>query len=184
MFRKLNLTLIAIAVAGLVAAGCGSDNPADPSGTGGVTVQGVLLGEGAAFTASSGASSSSGSITVEVEGTSIMVTIPPNGTFKLEDVPLRDFTLIFRRDGVEIGRIEVDLAEGIEGTLVDVVVKIVDGEVVLIKVDFGDDDDDDGDGGGSKATVCHKGKNTLSIDESAVSAHLGHGDTLGACGSN
>jgi len=34
--------------------------------------------------------------------------------------------------------------------------------------------------------VCHKpdnkkGGNTLSISSSAVPAHLGHGDTLGAC---
>jgi hypothetical protein len=32
-----------------------------------------------------------------------------------------------------------------------------------------------------KITVCHKGKNTLSIDGSAVPAHLAHGDSIGAC---
>lgn len=31
-----------------------------------------------------------------------------------------------------------------------------------------------------KVTLCHKGK-TIKIDESAVAAHLAHGDTLGAC---
>jgi len=32
-----------------------------------------------------------------------------------------------------------------------------------------------------KVTICHKGKNTLSIAESALQAHLNHGDTEGAC---
>lgn len=32
-----------------------------------------------------------------------------------------------------------------------------------------------------KVTICHKGKNTLTISRSALSAHLNHGDTLGAC---
>lgn len=42
------------------------------------------------------------------------------------------------------------------------------------------DDDDDGSGG-SRVTICHKG-NTLTISESGLNGHLGHGDTLGACG--
>ena len=41
------------------------------------------------------------------------------------------------------------------------------------------------DGGGEKVLVCHKpdkkGGHTLSISSSAVDAHLGHGDKLGAC---
>ncbi|HZI15721.1 MAG TPA: hypothetical protein VE153_35465, partial [Myxococcus sp.] len=41
-----------------------------------------------------------------------------------------------------------------------------------------------GSGSGSdKVTVCHKGKKTLSIGAPALDAHLGHGDTQGACGS-
>lgn len=31
-----------------------------------------------------------------------------------------------------------------------------------------------------KVAVCHKGK-TIYVDESAVNAHLGHGDYLGTC---
>ena len=34
---------------------------------------------------------------------------------------------------------------------------------------------------GDKILVCHKGKKTLCIDSSDVSAHLDHGDELGAC---
>jgi hypothetical protein len=33
----------------------------------------------------------------------------------------------------------------------------------------------------AKALVCHKGKQTLHIAQSAVPAHVGHGDTRGAC---
>jgi hypothetical protein len=58
-------------------------------------------------------------------------------------------------------------------------------------------EDDDGEGGGggngggnggggggntnSQMTICHKGKNTLTIPASAWPAHQAHGDTIGAC---
>lgn len=35
--------------------------------------------------------------------------------------------------------------------------------------------------GQEKVTVCHKGKHEITIGEPAVSAHLNHGDTIGAC---
>ena len=49
----------------------------------------------------------------------------------------------------------------------------------------GDDDDDDRSG---KVTVCHippgnpGARHTIQVDPTAVSSHLGHGDTLGPCG--
>jgi hypothetical protein len=45
-----------------------------------------------------------------------------------------------------------------------------------IKLQDGDDID------GEKVTICHKGKNTITI--SAWPAHMAHGDTEGACGSD
>lgn len=33
-----------------------------------------------------------------------------------------------------------------------------------------------------KVTICHKNKKTLVLPESAVSGHIGHGDTYGPCG--
>lgn len=48
--------------------------------------------------------------------------------------------------------------------------EVVDGEVV-------DDDDEEEE---DKVTLCHKG-NTIEVAQSAVQAHLDHGDTLGAC---
>ena len=32
-----------------------------------------------------------------------------------------------------------------------------------------------------KVAICHKGKKTIYVDESAVKAHLGHGDYMGPC---
>lgn len=40
------------------------------------------------------------------------------------------------------------------------------------------------DGGGGRVTLCHKpggASRTIEVDESAVNAHLAHGDTLGPC---
>jgi hypothetical protein len=31
-------------------------------------------------------------------------------------------------------------------------------------------------------TICHKGKNTITVSESALQAHLAHGDAPGPCG--
>jgi len=33
----------------------------------------------------------------------------------------------------------------------------------------------------TKVTICHKGKNTLTVAEPAVAAHIAHGDAMGAC---
>ena len=54
---------------------------------------------------------------------------------------------------------------------------IIDG---MVFVNNDDDDDDDYDDA-NKVLVCHKGKNTLSIDDDALPAHLGHGDDEGPC---
>ena len=43
--------------------------------------------------------------------------------------------------------------------------------------DSSSDDDED-------VTICHKGKKTMTLPKPAVAAHLGHGDTLGACEDN
>ena len=44
----------------------------------------------------------------------------------------------------------------------------------------GGDDGNDG-GNGDKVTICHKGRNTLTVARAALGGHLGHGDTIGAC---
>jgi VCBS repeat-containing protein len=150
MYRKLNLLTLAVAVAGLVVAGCGSDNPAGPSGAGGVTVQGVLLGEGAAVSASSGArSASSGPITVEVEGEDISVTISGNGTWEFEGLPAGTFTLIFYQGDEELGRVTVTAGDG---ATVKVVVQKKGKVIVVVELEIDDDDGDD-----SESTSCLNG---------------------------
>jgi hypothetical protein len=142
MFKKLNLSIVAVVVVGLAMAGCGSDNPAGPSGAGGVTVQGVLLGESAAFAASSGASSSSGPVTVEVEGTTISVKVSGNGTFELEDVEAGTFTLIFYQNDTELGRVTVTAGDG---ATVKIVVQKKGKVIVVVELEVDDDDGDDGE---------------------------------------
>jgi hypothetical protein len=34
---------------------------------------------------------------------------------------------------------------------------------------------------GTKVTLCHKGKNTITVSQNALKAHLAHGDTVGPC---
>lgn len=38
-----------------------------------------------------------------------------------------------------------------------------------------------GKGGGGSVLVCHKGKQTLELPQSAADAHIGHGDRYGPC---
>ena len=40
---------------------------------------------------------------------------------------------------------------------------------------------DETSGHNEKVTICHKGKNTITISENALTAHLNHGDTRGKC---
>ena len=63
-----------------------------------------------------------------------------------------------------------------------------DGQIVIVQIIvIVVDPPDQGEtpGGGEKVLVCHKpdkkGGKTLSLPQSAVPAHLGHGDTLGPC---
>ena len=86
--------------------------------------------------------------------------------------------------------------EGDQGTLSEgqIVLVVVcpsgEGQIVIVQiiiiVNTGDDGTPiEGGEGGEKVLICHKpdkkGGHTLSIPQSAVPAHLGHGDKLGAC---
>ena len=92
--------------------------------------------------------------------------------------------------------LEIASADGSEGTLSSnqTVLLLVcpsgEGQIVIMQIIIiGDIDDDgtpdEGGEGGQKVLVCHKpdkkGGHTLSISQSAVPAHLGHGDKLGPC---
>jgi hypothetical protein len=132
MNRRELLACCALAAAVVVGA-CGGESPASPSG-GGVVVQGVVLGDGVAVRASSGApvaAAKSQKVTVKVEGTSITAEVSANGTFELKGIPGGTFTLIFLVDGVEIGRVVVVAEEGSE---VKIVVQVKDSVLVLVEI--------------------------------------------------
>jgi hypothetical protein len=126
---------------------CGDGGPAAPSGAEeGVTVRGVLLGEGAAFTASSAARSGGGPITVAVKGTSISVTISGNGTFEIEDIPAGPFVLLFLQGDVELGRISMT---AVDGAVIKIVVKKRGAVIVLVEMKLDDDQT-----AGNASTAC------------------------------
>jgi hypothetical protein len=62
--------------------------------------------------------------------------------------------------------------------------QIVITQIIIIVVNPSDEGGNESAGNNEKVLVCHKPKknpHTLSLPQSAVPAHLGHGDTLGAC---
>jgi hypothetical protein len=133
MDRRRLLSWVAVA-AGVVAGACGSDSPSSPSSLGSVVVQGVVLGNGAEASASSGArvpAAKSQRVTVKVDGSSITADVAANGTFELEGIPGGTFTLVFLADGVEIGRVVVTAEDGSE---VRIVVQVKDSVLVLLEV--------------------------------------------------
>jgi hypothetical protein len=138
MYRRILLAWIAVAVAVFTPA-CGGGSPSSPSGAAGVAVQGVVLGDGTSFAASSGAKPSSAQahkVTVTVAGTTITAEVSANGTFELKGIPGGTFTLVFLVDGVKIGEVSISAGEGSEVNIV-VQVKASALVVVEIKVDGG-----------------------------------------------
>ena len=73
-------------------------------------------------------------------------------------------------DRVHVKGVWLELASGADPA---------DQQVLAHEIKLQDPNDLDGE----KVTICHKGKNTLSVGVSAWPAHSAHGDTLGACGS-
>ena len=133
MNRRVLLVWIAVGAA-VIAPACGGGSPSSPSGSGGVAVQGVVLGDGTSFTASSGAGPSSAQaqkITVKVAGTSITAEVAANGTFELKGISSGSFTLIFLVDGVEIGRVVINAPDGSE---VKLVVQVKNSVLVVVEI--------------------------------------------------
>ena len=133
MNRRVLLAWIAVAAA-VIAPACGGGSPSSPSGSGGVAVQGVVLGDGTSFTASSGAGPSSAQaqkITVTVAGTSITAEVSANGTFELKGIPSGSFTLVFLVDGIKIGEVLISAPEGSE---VKLVVQVKNSVLVVVEI--------------------------------------------------
>jgi len=148
-------------------------------------------------------------ILLSSDGTWEVLSIAPLGDVTDEEGCVTIIATIISVDGDEVQFLgwfasitlgEDVQIEGGDGTLSpDQVVIVVlctseDGQVVIVQIIILDGQDEDGatptpdpDGegeSGEKVLVCHKpNKNakTLSLPQSAVPAHLGHGDKLGAC---
>jgi hypothetical protein len=99
-----------------------------------VAVQGVVLGDGTAVAASSGAKRSGAKaqkITVRVDGTTLTAEVSADGTFVLRGIPSGTFTLVFLVDGARIGEIPITASEGSE---VKVVVQVRASVLVVVEV--------------------------------------------------
>lgn len=138
-----------VPVALLLAASCGGgSSPSSASGSGAVVVQGVVLGAGAAsgsLSASAGEKTASGTITVTVEGSGLTTTVSANGTFELEDVPSGTFVLVFKKDGVEMGRVTITAAGGSEVKITVQLQGTTSTTIVVVEIKV----DDTGDQGGT-----------------------------------
>src|SRR5258708_20571998 len=99
--KRRHVLLPAVAVLALTLSGCGS-SPTSPSGASArVNLHGVALGQNAASTSSLGgfhAMSAGSSITVTVQGTSLSTALSGNGSFQLDALPRRTFTLVLPRN--------------------------------------------------------------------------------------
>jgi len=126
---------------------CGGANPASPSGPG-VTLEGMVLqGASVASAASAGVSAQSargGRITVTVqEDPSQSTTVSGNGSFKLDNVPVTGFTLVFSVDGVVLGSISISPVQATTTIKIKIVVQVTD-HVELVDLEMNDDNEDPG----------------------------------------
>lgn len=169
--RHILFSILALAVTFALVA-CGGNSPTSPSGNG-VTLHGVALGSGAGstFHGRAGAlSTSGGSITVTVAGTTISTTISANGTFELEGLPAGTFTLTFSSNGVTIGTVTITSVP--TDAEVNVVVQVNTTVVILVKVEVnGTDETDSND---AKTCLIEGGKVGRGIElEGSVSSVSG-----------
>ena len=142
--RRIRLFAVLIAAGALLR--CGGANPASPSGSG-VTLEGMVLqGASAASAASAGVSAQSargGRITVTVqEDPSQTTTVSGNGSFKLENVPVTGFTLVFSVNGVVLGSVSISPVQTTT-IKIKIVVQVTD-HVELVDLEMNDENEDQG----------------------------------------
>ena len=142
----------AVLAAALWTAACGSDSPT-ASSTGGVAVQGVVVGDSATASVADARptqASQPHKVTVKVAGTTITVDVNANGTFQINGIPSGTFTLVFLVDGVEVGRVEVSAGDG---ATVKVVVQVKGSDLNVIDIEVEDDDNNGGTPSGASCSV-------------------------------
>jgi hypothetical protein len=132
MERTVLMRSAAVAVTAFLAIACGGESPTSSSG--GVAVQGVVMGDSASASAAdtrTPEASQAKKVTVKVDGTTLSVDVNANGTFQLTGVPSGTFTLVFLADGVEVGRVVVSASDGSE---VKIVVQVTAGQLVVVEI--------------------------------------------------
>ena len=149
--KRRGLILFAAPLAAVLwTVACGSDSPT-MSSSGGVAVQGVVVGDAATASVAdvrATQSSQPHKVTVKVAGTTMTVDVNANGTFQINGVPGGTFTLVFLVDGVEVGRVEITAADGSD---VKLVVQVNTTQVVVIQISV---DDGSTSGGTPSSASC------------------------------
>jgi len=123
---------------------------------------------------------------VEIQGSIDQITLDPTGDSLLlidgYDVVVRPGATAIRRDnvGLKVDELAVGDQVHVKGAWLPLEsgMDAADQQVLAHSITL---QDEDGDSDGQKVTICHKGKQTLSIGASAWPAHKAHGDTPGAC---
>jgi hypothetical protein len=128
--RFAALVVVAVTAFGLALASCGG--PSSPSGTRATVLRGTVLDETTSVSAqSTAASNSAGTVTVTVrQDPSITATVGRDGTFTLANLPTGTVTLVFSRDGRELGTISIDNV--MAGEQLDVTVRVRGNGVTLV----------------------------------------------------
>src|SRR5712691_1362074 len=166
--RRIRLLAVLIAAGALLR--CGGANPASPSNAG-VALEGMVLqGAGAASAGSAGVSAQSargGRITVTVqEDPSQSTTVSGNGTFKLDNVPVTGFTLVFSVNGVVLGSVSVSPVPATTKIKIKIVVLVTD-HVELVDLEMNDENEDQG--GGDQG---HQDQKTCMIEGGRQGDHI------------
>ena len=117
-----------IAVLALRLAACGG-NPNGPSG--GVTLEGTVVGGSFGAASVRGTSAAAAVLTVVVDGHPEMVATITNGSFTLRGLPEGSFTLTFLSDGTPIGQLTFDEVK--PNQALTVTVSIVGSTVTLVE---------------------------------------------------
>src|SRR5205814_1764125 len=124
----------------------------------GVTLEGMVLRGASAASAGTAAVSAqsdrAGRITVAVqEDPSQSTTVSGNGSFKLDNVPVTGFTLVFSVDGVVLGSVSISPVPATTTVKIKIVVQVTD-HVELVDLEMNDDDQGGSDQGDQDAKTC------------------------------
>ena len=176
MYRAVVLTtfvLLLLAIAGVTAAGPRGDNP--------TTSFGSTVAEGPEATAPGSPSSKLQDVKVKTnEGVSepTVITEPTVGETKKPTAvgPAEERPAPHTKAGEEHGRVN-----GVHERSAGKPVRNGRPEHAGKPEERGDEEEHGRSEGQPKVTLCHKGKNTITVGAPAVHAHLAHGDRLRAC---